>query len=66
MLKNKTFIEKAKKVHGNRYDYSLVKYVNAKTKIKIICKNHGVYETTPDTHLRGSKCSKCQKNKKYS
>ena len=37
---NKTniFISKAIKIHGDRYDYSNVNYINAKTKINIICK----------------------------
>lgn len=52
------FIIKAKKVHGNKYDYSLVKYKNNKTKIKIICPIHGKFEQTPNSHLR-HKCSKC-------
>jgi very-short-patch-repair endonuclease len=55
------FIEKAKTVHGNKYDYSLVKYINAKTKIKIICPIHGVFEQIPDNHLRKNYgCPKCK------
>ena len=45
-----TFIEKAKIVHGNKYDYSLVEYKNAKTKVKIICPIHGIFEQIPDNH----------------
>ena len=45
------FIEKAIKIHSNKYDYSLVEYVNNNTKIKIICYKHGVFETTPQSHL---------------
>lgn len=60
--KNK-FIERAKKVHGNRYDYSKVEYVNEKTKIKIICKKHGVFEQYPLTHLNGANCPLCNKEK---
>ena len=40
-LTNNEFIKRAKEVHGNKYDYSKVKYVNAKTKICIVCKEHG-------------------------
>jgi len=36
-LSQKEILERFKKVHGDKYDYSLVEYVNAKTKIKIIC-----------------------------
>lgn len=55
------FIYDAKSVHGDRYDYSKVEYVNAKTKVNIICKEHGEFETTPNNHLRGKKCVKCSK-----
>lgn len=53
------FIARAKQVHGDKYDYSLVEYVNAHTKIKIICPVHGVFEQTPDKHLQGQGCGKC-------
>jgi hypothetical protein len=52
------FIEKARKVHGDRYDYSLVDYVNCQTKVKIICPMHGVFEQTPSSHYK-SICNKC-------
>ena len=66
-LKEKTiiFINKVLAVHGDKYNYSLVNYINAKTKIKIICPKHGIFEQTPDSHLRGSGCPKC-KNEKFS
>jgi len=50
-LTTQQFIEKAQVVHGDKYDYSLVSYVNNKTKVKIICKEHGVFEQTPNNHL---------------
>jgi len=53
------FIVDAKKVHGDRYDYSLVDYKNSSSKIKIICKEHGVFKQTPNSHLRGRKCPIC-------
>lgn len=53
------FIEKAIKIHGNKYDYSLVEYKSPKIKIKIICKEHGIFEQRYDVHLRGSNCKKC-------
>jgi len=59
------FIEKAIKIHNDRYDYSLVEYKSAKTKIKIICKKHGVFEQTPSNHLSGKGCRFCAKNVKY-
>jgi len=60
------FIEKSKKIHGNKYDYSLVEYVNIKNKVKIICPVHGVFEQSPESHLNGCGCSKCNFDKQRS
>jgi len=57
-----TFIKQASKKHDNKYDYSLVEYINNKTKIKIICPIHGTFEQRPDAHLSGKGCIKCQHN----
>lgn len=59
------FINKAKKVHDNKYDYSLVEYKNNKTKVKIICKKHGIFEQCPNTHLQGRGCLLCTGHKKF-
>ena len=53
------FIKKAKKVHGNKYDYSKVEYVNSKSKVCIICPEHGEFWQTPNAHLNGFGCSMC-------
>ena len=53
------FVEKAIMVHGDKYNYSLVDYVNSKNKILIVCKQHGMFEQLPASHLRGYGCSKC-------
>ena len=53
------FIQKAVIVHGDRYDYSLVNYVNAKTKIKIICQKHKEFKQVPNSHLKGHGCPSC-------
>jgi hypothetical protein len=58
-LNNDKFIEKAKLIHGDKYNYSEVDYINAKTKIKIICTEHGVFEQSPNRHLSGDGCPKC-------
>lgn len=55
------FIKKAKKVHGEKYNYSLVDYCNSKIKIKIVCPTHGIFEQTPNNHLKGCGCPKCSK-----
>jgi Zn finger protein HypA/HybF involved in hydrogenase expression len=59
------FVEKAKQIHGNSYDYNLVEYKNNYTKIKINCKNHGIFEQRADSHLNGRGCPFCGKSKKY-
>lgn len=56
---NNTFIKKAKEKHGEKYDYSKVKYENNRTKICIICPEHGEFWQTPSNHLKGSGCPKC-------
>ena len=53
------FISNSKKIHGDKYDYSLVKYVNAKSNIKIICSIHGIFEQTPSNHSKGFGCPLC-------
>lgn len=56
----KAFIEKSNLIHNGKYDYSLVDYVNRRTKVKIICKDHGLFEQTADTHLNNkSGCPVC-------
>jgi len=54
-----TFIEKAKEIHGDKYDYSKVEYVNAKTDITIICPKHGEFKQQPYVHLNSNGCPKC-------
>lgn len=53
------FIEKAIKIHGERYNYILTEYKNAKTKIKILCPKHGRFEQVPNHHLQGKGCPYC-------
>lgn len=53
-------IEDFKKVHGSTYNYSKVNYVNAATKVEIICREHGVFTQTPNNHPSGCGCPKCQ------
>ena len=60
--KTELFISKANKIHKNRYDYSKVNYINAKTKIIIMCKEHGEFQQTPTNHLSNYNCQKCAKN----
>ena len=57
------FKEKAQKVHGEKYDYSKVEYVNNSTKVCIICPEHGEFWQTPNNHLHGYGCPKCKAEK---
>lgn len=58
------FINRANKVHNFNYDYSLSEYINSKKKIKIICKEHGVFLQSTGSHLSGCGCPMCAKNSK--
>jgi len=58
-LNTEIFIERSKNKHKNEYDYSLVDYINSYTKVKIICKTHGVFEQLPSSHMIGQRCLKC-------
>ena len=53
------FIQKAQAVHGDKYDYSKVNYVNYRTRVLIICPKHGEFLQRPDIHLQGKGCTKC-------
>lgn len=60
---NDYFIEKSNKIHNDKYDYSLVKYINNITKIQIICPKHGIFNQIPKSHLKGHGCQKCKISK---
>jgi hypothetical protein len=55
----KKFLERAKTVHGEKYDYSLVRYKGASTKVAIGCPKHGLFYQTPSQHLTGNGCPFC-------
>ena len=59
-----SFIERASKIHNGKYDYSKVNYVNARTKVCIICPEHGEFWQTPDTHINKEYgCPFCKESK---
>lgn len=58
-LTNEEFIEKAKLIHEDKYDYSKVNYINTSTKVCIICPEHGEFWQTPNNHLFGAGCPVC-------
>lgn len=64
LLDTISFCEKAKKIHGDKYIYNNVKYVNNSTKVCITCPKHGDFWQTPYYHLKGQGCKKCANDKK--
>lgn len=56
---NKQFIEKAKAIHGDKYDYNKTNYINNIDKVVIKCKTHGYFYQRPSNHLMGNGCRKC-------
>lgn len=56
------FIKRAKKIHGDKYDYSKIEYVNVETKMCIICPKHGEFWQTPYIHLQGCGCPICNES----
>ena len=60
VMTTEEFIHRAKQVHGDKYDYSQVHYVNAKTKVCVICSKHGDFWQSPEKHLKGQGCPKCR------
>lgn len=63
--KTQKFIEKAKKVHGDNYDYSKSVYVRSSEKLIVICPNHGEFLISPNYHLRGGGCTACALKHNY-
>lgn len=58
-LTQEEFIRRARELHGDRYDYSKVEYVNARTKVCIVCPRHNEFWQTPRDHLSGYGCKTC-------
>lgn len=59
-LNTNLFIEKAKNIHGDKYDYSKVNYTDSHNIVKIICPKHGEFELMAYAHLNGEGCKKCK------
>lgn len=63
-LTTEEFIEKAKQIHSDLYDYSSVLYISSHTKVIIICRKHGQFQQTPNGHLgKKAGCRKCSNEK---
>ena len=56
---NVNFIEQARAIHGDKYDYSKFVYTNRKVKSTIICPIHGEFEMSMGAHLSKQGCPKC-------
>lgn len=63
-LNTEQFIEKARNVHGNKYDYFLSQYKGSHTKINITCPLHGSFCQSPTSHLSGNGCPRCAEMKR--
>lgn len=59
----KDFVERARKVHGDKYDYSKVQYVTSSDSIDIICPKHGEFKQLPYVHLNGAGCPICKESR---
>lgn len=60
-LNTEAFIARARILHGDKFDYSLVDYVASQEKVKIICKTHGgIFLQKPYLHLKGNGCLYCR------
>ena len=55
------FLEKIKKIHGDKYDYSKTTYVDYETKVTITCPIHGDFTQKPSSLVRGYGCPKCKR-----
>ena len=65
-LTTEQFIEKAKSIHGNKYDYSSVEYKNIRTDVKIFCKKSQKYfYQLPANHLKKNGCKDCSSEEIY-
>ncbi len=58
-LTQSVFIERCSIKHNFKFDYSKVNYVNLKTKVEIICPEHGSFFQKGDSHINGYGCRKC-------
>ena len=59
-LDTRAFVEKSRRLHGDKYDYSEAQYVDAHTHVTVVCPTHGRFQITPAVHAnRGGGCKKC-------
>lgn len=61
---NETFVAKSKSMHGNKYEYLNDSFTPSDEKVKVICREHGVFEQKMDNHFRYDGCKKCKTQRK--
>lgn len=59
------FLNKAREIHYNKYDYSNVQYINSDTQVTIVCPTHGAFNQTPYNHLKGQGCPVCARERVF-
>lgn len=64
-LTTQEFIEKAQKIHGDKYNYDKTEYVNSHTKVTITCPIHGDFKMLATNHLSGDGCPLCSQRPRY-
>jgi hypothetical protein len=60
-----SFIEEAKEIYGDHYDYSKVDYKNREHRVTVVCPIHGDFQVYAREHLDGKGCPKCEKGEKF-
>lgn len=58
-LNNRKFVDQARTIHGDNYNYSKSIYKTLKAKLVIVCPEHGEFQQSPKEHLSGKGCRKC-------
>ena len=55
------FVEKARKIHFDKYDYSKTRYISSNKEVCIVCPKHGEFWKKPTYHIYGTRngCAKC-------
>lgn len=65
VVTTESFIEEAKAIYGDMYDYSKVDYKNREHQITVICPTHGDFKVYAREHLDGKRCPQCVKGEKF-
>lgn len=65
-LTTSEFINRSKEIHGDKFLYDNIDYINMYKKVNIICKKHGIFKQIPSVHLNGGGCRKCKIDSMFS